>query len=50
MEQELGERMQTWRRMHRKPTMHEIEVGLDAQITVMRAPMLAVPFLIEEAA
>lgn len=41
MEQELGERMRTWRRAHPKATMYEIEVELDAQIAVMRAQMLA---------
>jgi YgiT-type zinc finger domain-containing protein len=41
MEQELGERMRTWRRAHPQATMYEIEVELDAQIAVLRAEMLA---------
>jgi YgiT-type zinc finger domain-containing protein len=41
MEEELGERMRAWRRAHPKATMYEIEVELDAQITVLRAQMLA---------
>ena len=41
MEQEIGERMGAWRRMHPQATMYEIEVELDAQLAVIRAQLLA---------
>ncbi len=40
MEQELGERMRTWRKAHPKATLYEIEKELDEQIAVLRAELL----------
>jgi YgiT-type zinc finger domain-containing protein len=41
MEAELREGMQAWRKQHPKATLDEIETGLNRQVALLRAAVLA---------